>query len=1368
MITNGATPQSQWPAVEELFHQALERDPGDRPAFLQASCPAPLRGEVEALLSAHDGHGALDVLAEGVMAPLLKDRRGGAAPSATSTAQAPALDRYEIIERLGGGGMGIVYRARDTRLERQVALKFLPPHLSMDEASKKRFLVEARAAASLEHPNICTVHEIGETPDGQLYIVMGCYDGETVDRRIASGPLPVREAVSIAIDVARGLAKAHDRGIVHRDVKPANIMLTADGVVKILDFGIAKLSGMSVTQTVGVIGTLAYMSPEQAFGEAVDGRTDLWALGIVLHEMLTGGRPFRGPGQQAVLFSILTQELEPVAAVRPDVPPELDAVLRRALAKKPADRFATAAEMHAALAAVPLDAPQVPSPAPARPATPESVAAVTESLLTQAGERRHATIVVSNLCDYDQLVERLAPDALDAVMSAVRTAATGIASAHGGIVNHMAGAELVLMFGVLTSHEDDYLRAVRACMELHAWTRSHAPGTGADGHAIRLRSGVHTGVLVAQRQRSGDRRFRITGAPPEVATRLSAAADADVILVSPECHRLVDRFVDAVPMPDVAVHGGEVITPFRITEGREVHTRLEAAERAGLTPYAGRSRELQQLRDAAASAVHGAGGLAVVLGEAGSGKSRLLHELRRAIGEDVQLLLGRCDAYGGTTPYMPFVEVMRELLGLTSDAGAQAGSAAASASEADVAARVHAVDPALAEFLPLYCALLSVQAVKHPLPRHLQGEHLQAAMLEALSALVTLQARRRPTLLLLEDWHWADEASRAALTQLADVAAAHALLITVTSRPEAGIEWSTGENRLLLHLGPLTPQASAEMVQSVLGADRVAPELASLLHERTAGNAFFLEEMCTALLEEGRVVMHDGEAVATTAEAPLQLPETVQAVIRTRLDRLEPGARDVLRVASVIGREFPRGVLAELIGAAVDLARALDELRTAGLVQQTSVVPEPAFRFKHVLTQEVAYDTLLEHQRQTLHAAAARAIDGRYATRLEEHLERLAHHTSRAGEWAKAVRHAIGAADRSKSLSQFADALAMLDQAAEWVSHLPDGDAAREMHADILLRAERLCETLGNRARQMDLVEELITLLAPNGGSAQLAEAYLRQGDLFTLLRRFDAADRSLATSLRLSVELADKAGERNSYRSLGLLRSHSGRKEEAVASIKRALALDLELGELSAAAGDVASLGNMLRNMGSHAEALEALEEALEYITPGADPTKWCAVMTVIATVHRDLGDLDESLSYLERARDLAIERRLPIIVSFCMPGIAHILLNQGRVEESLATYREAAEFSRRARHADGLAQSQRALGEVLVGLERHAEAIPALREAATLFGRMEDPDTEAQIWPRLARAHEHCGSAAAGLEVWEQLRERCHGAGDPGGESL
>lgn len=286
------------------------------------------------------------------------------------------ISHYEILEKLGSGGMGVVYKARDTKLDRIVALKFLPPKVARDKEAKQRFMQEAKAASALDDPHICTIFEIGESEDGQLFIAMAYYDGSTLQDLIEKRQVKIDDAASIARQMAKGLSTAHEAGIVHRDVKPANVMVTRKGLVKLLDFGVAKLGESSdLTREGSTIGTASYMSPEQARGEQVDARSDIWSIGAVLYEMLTGARPFGGGYEAAVAYSIINEDPPPIAPARPDTPEGLIDVVNKALSKNAEERYPTARALADALApysgeTIVETAPQPAYNAPAEDATP--------------------------------------------------------------------------------------------------------------------------------------------------------------------------------------------------------------------------------------------------------------------------------------------------------------------------------------------------------------------------------------------------------------------------------------------------------------------------------------------------------------------------------------------------------------------------------------------------------------------------------------------------------------------------------------------------------------------------------------------------------------------------------------------------------------------------------------------------------------------------------------------------------------------------------------------------------------------------------------------------------------------------------------
>jgi eukaryotic-like serine/threonine-protein kinase len=346
--------------IEELFEAATMLPREQRARFVMDACggDAALGSEVLSLLE-HAGRAdePLQTAVGRVVAAYAGALVGGRSDDVDPLI-GKRVGRYIILDRLGAGGMGRVYRARDVTLDRLVALKFLPRHLGSDPAARRRVIAEAKAASALDHPNICTVHEVAEAdlPDdprhGSLFIAMACYDGETIAARLARGRLPVDDVLEYAVQTADALSAAGEAGLVHRDLKPANLIVTQGGRIKILDFGVAVTAAADVTSEGATRGTLAYMSPEQTRGEAVDGRSDMWSLGVVLYEMLTGVRPFSSGDQTLLVHQVRHETPVSLTELRPDVPGALARAVERCLRKAPGERYADAGELLADLRAV--------------------------------------------------------------------------------------------------------------------------------------------------------------------------------------------------------------------------------------------------------------------------------------------------------------------------------------------------------------------------------------------------------------------------------------------------------------------------------------------------------------------------------------------------------------------------------------------------------------------------------------------------------------------------------------------------------------------------------------------------------------------------------------------------------------------------------------------------------------------------------------------------------------------------------------------------------------------------------------------------------------------------------------------------------
>jgi class 3 adenylate cyclase/tetratricopeptide (TPR) repeat protein len=1007
-----------------------------------------------------------------------------------------------------------------------------------------------------------------------------------------------------------------------------------------------------------------------------------------------------------------------------------------------------------------------PAPPPAAPLAPPLAPLPAAPQLM--GERRHATIVFSDLAGYTAMNERLDPEEVEALLGRIKEAAVAIVERHGGMVNQFVGDEVLALFGIPLAHEDDPLRAVRAALELHDMVRAMSPEVEERiDQPLRMHTGIHTGLIVTNQRDDRDGRIGIVGNTVNLGARLKTLAAADDILVSPETQRAIAHYFDTQALDALSVKGkSEPVVPHRVMAPAKTRTRFEAVARRGLAPHVGRAAELVTLRAGLDAACAGQGRVVTLAGEAGMGKSRLLHELRAAIDDaEVAVLQGSCLAYGDSTSYLPFLDAMQGLFDLREDddPDRMVEKVVAGAAAIDAGA-------ALDEHVPLYLHLLSLRSPAHPLPEHLTGEALQHAAEAALADLFLASARRRPVALLLEDWHWTDEASAAALLHLVDRLAGAHLLVVVTHRPDRPAswpaDWHAQGRHIRIDLGALTLVPTRMLVASRMAARELPDALIAVVHERTGGNPFFVEELCRALVEDGALAVRDDRAVLTRPIEELVLPDTVQAIIRTRLDRLDTGAKDVLRLASVIGKRFGRRLLAELYEDRARLDTVLASLVALDLLQETRSGPEVEYMFRQALTQEVAYESLRIEQRKALHAMVGSAIEALHAARLEEHVNLLLHHFRRAEVWPSAIHYGQRAAERAAALSQFQRAIALLEDVLAWVASLPDDARRAELLLDVLLRQERLYETLGRRDEQQRVIDRLFGLLAPadgpggaqaeaGGTAGRLAEVYVRQGDLHTQLGHYDDAERALGQALARRQALGDPAGEAHVLRSMGFLRWHQGRYDEAVGCNEAALAIDRRRADSAAMAMDLTNLGAVLRNVGDHARARDCLEEAQALFQAVGRPERQAFTLYSIANIARDLGDLDLAMAQYQRAHEIFTEHGDHVMSSRALAAMAGIHWENGHADESIRLSRDVVHMTREAAYGPGLSHALHTLAERLSARGEHADAVPYLRESTEVFAKLGERHSEAEVWERLARAYEqHLGDPRQAMGAWESVR--------------
>jgi class 3 adenylate cyclase/predicted Ser/Thr protein kinase/tetratricopeptide (TPR) repeat protein len=939
------------------------------------------------------------------------------------------FSHYQILDKVGEGGMGVVFKAEDTKLKRVIALKFLSPDSTRDEEARERFLNEARAAALLNHPNICTIHDIDQF-GGQFFIAMEYIAGDNLSDRLQSGPLPVDEAVRLAIQVVEGLDSAHERGIVHSDIKSANIMVNDRGQVKILDFGLARLSGRAELSKSGSIrGTLACMSPEQIRGAAGDPRSDIWSLGVLLYEMVTGRLPFAGERQAAVIQAVLNEPPPLPSEIDDSLPRELEGIILTCLRKDPADRFPSTQPLLTELRRLKgLLKDRQREVAAARKSGPPPQAET---------ERRQATVICAEITGYAEMLSGFDVEESAATMALCSETFATIVEKYCGRIDRVIGNRVMALFGVPIAIEAAPKEAVNAAIEI----RNMLQQLNRDSKLpvpLDIHVGISTGMVISRSLGSFEKRdCSIMGDAVLMANQLKDLAGAGQILVGPLTHKYTrdDFAYDALKPVSLKGRSGPVLA-FRLLSSREkVQRGRPVTERALRSEMVGREKELDALRLHVLKAVNGQGSIVNVIGEAGIGKSRLVAELGSCPEmKKVTVLKGRSLSIGANLAFHPIIDILRGWAGISDDE-----PAAASALKLEKAIRL-ACPGQVAEIFPFIATLMGLKLAGQHARRveGIEGDALEKLIRKNVRELIVRGAALRPLVIVLEDLHWADLTSVDLLESLYRLAVYNSILFINVLRPDCETS-----DRLLqvtrsrfpdvcadICLEPLDSGQCAVLIENLLDVEALPKQVRELIADRAEGNPLFLEEVALSLIDNGILERKGRHCRMTERFAALVIPETVHEILMARIDRLDEQTRSLLKIASVIGRNFLYRILRAVAPDVGEIDARLGHLQDVQLIQERPSHSELEYSFRHVLVQEVAYGAILLKDRKELHVRVARAIEELFAGRLNEFYGMLAFHYSHGehGEKAqeylvKAGEEAVKAAASSEALHYYQEAL---------------------------------------------------------------------------------------------------------------------------------------------------------------------------------------------------------------------------------------------------------------------------------------------------------------------------------------------------------
>jgi class 3 adenylate cyclase/tetratricopeptide (TPR) repeat protein/energy-coupling factor transporter ATP-binding protein EcfA2 len=653
-----------------------------------------------------------------------------------------------------------------------------------------------------------------------------------------------------------------------------------------------------------------------------------------------------------------------------------------------------------------------------------------KTFIVSEGERRHLTILFTDLTGYTSLMEKHDPEDVQALMTSITRNCIRIIENYNGHVERILGDEILGLFGLPVTHEDDVIRAIKAAREIHATVAGMHPPASLLKETIAMHTGINTGLVVTARSSPKNGTFDLSGDAVNLASRLSDMARPDEILVGPETYRQAFGFFDFDTMPAMEIKGKSHPISIYTVKGEKDNPVLHQRKVNLNAVFIGRQSELNQLLRAVTNLENGRGAIITLVGEAGAGKSRLLQEFEACLStKKVNRITGYAFAHTQQVPYFPLVHLVRRWLGLD-------GSATEEEMSTGIARRVGALLGPNAEEIPIIQGLigLDVRETDNMSPEEWR-KRLQFAMLNLLSAI----AHKAPTIFCMEDIHWSDSASYTLLKDIIFNFQTPAIVIC-TFRPHFSL-FTSHELKVIapiykeIRIGELSPSETEDMMASMLDTDALSEDLCQLIRNRTEGNPFYLEEILNALVESDTLVFEKGRWRLKRTFRETDIPSTVHGVIASRMDQLSPQDKRILQEAAVIGRAFLYDILKEISVYSDVVDDGLYRLERAGLIRPRSLHPELEFIFKHALIQEVSYGSLLRSERQRVHERIGLTMEHIFKDRLPEFDETLAIHFQKSTATIKATEYLIRSGTKAlrrcaldESDQYFKQAKSMLEQ----------------------------------------------------------------------------------------------------------------------------------------------------------------------------------------------------------------------------------------------------------------------------------------------------------------------------------------------------